>query len=413
MKMKKNIKRSILGLSIILAVFLAMPMLAFAAPGDEGNLKVEYRFAEGESPDVAETMTQFGINYRLIGQSEPVLEDTLPTTRDYTYRIDGMLSEKDLEEVAKIPGLVLDPVDVKLTKKIDFEDTIKGLSNNDVDSLVASSQYKARVNSMKTNSTAVIIEGPELVGVTFNVTKVDPDFPTFPEEYSADIIVRGVEEYWDVGYYIANLTYTTSDVESEISIYVIVAEYEPVDVPIIDDIIVEDFDDGIVTPIESGFLAGLSETDMVLMDNQTGNPLVDIVNGNVPLGNANVTAGVSLVSALISIAAIIFLVVHLIVLISNRKRKDDLSEYGVDEEQVTIERRRKSAFVALICIASALVPVIWLSLDNVSYPYVWVNAWTGVIAFCLIVDIVLISIYKAKFKAIDLEDDVDYVSANA
>ena len=404
-------------MSIILAVTLALPMVTFAAPDPGNNLTIEYRYAEGETANVAETVSQFGIDYRLIGQSDPVLENSLPVTRDYVYRIDGILSDADRAQVANIPGLRLDPVEVKLTRKIDFEDTLRGLPNNDVDSLEASAVYKARVDSMKTNSTAVIIEGPALTGVTFNVATWEPGFEgRLPETYDADIIVRGVEEYWETGYYIATMSYVNSVVESDLDIYIIFAEYEPINLPIeIEEIIEEtneEEEEVAVVPVTEEFFAGLDENDMELMGNQTGNPLVDIASGNVPLGNGSVKAGMSLISGLLSVIAIVFLALHVITIIINRNKKGSLSEFGVDEELATINNRRKNAFLILVCIVSALVPVVWLSLDNPSLPFVWINTWTVVVTIVFVVDAIMIAMYKLRFKAQDVENEegIDYAS---
>jgi hypothetical protein len=411
MNTMKSIKRSIIGLSIVLAFILAMPMTVFATepPSNENNLTLEYRFAEGESPDVAPVVSQFGINYRLVGQSDPVREDSLANTRDYTYRINGLLSPDDLATIQNIQGLSLTPVNQKMTRKIDSTAILTGLTNNDVDSLLESTQYAAAVEAMKTAG-AVYVEGPKLTGVTFEVTLWEGGVVNgLPAEYSADIIVRGVEEYTIIGYYIANMTYTTSVLDSETPIYVIVAEYEPIDLPIVEDTIVEEIEeegDGeIVEPIDQTFFDGLTEDDLIMMDNQTGNPFTDIASGNVPLGGGSVRGGVSLLSAILSIVAVAFLIINIIALAVYRKRKDDLSEYGVDEEQAMAGRRRKNAFVALICIVSVLVPVIWIALDNLTFPFVWLNAWTAVVAVCFVIDVVLIIIYNAKFKKVEKEEE--------
>ncbi|MDR1028403.1 MAG: TQXA domain-containing protein, partial [Clostridiales Family XIII bacterium] len=198
----------------------------YAAPTDEeagATITVEYRFAEGETPDIPELTSLFGRGYRLVGQEEPVLERTLPVTRTYTWRIDGNISQDDLSRVAGLGNVTLTPVGVQKEARADRTATIRGLPTNDVEALPRERTFEI---SSAERPDAVTKAALTLAGAEFELAGCDEY--GLPESYTATCVYRGIETYLETHYWLGNSTYTTEETIDGPDGYVIVATYEPV-----------------------------------------------------------------------------------------------------------------------------------------------------------------------------------------
>jgi hypothetical protein len=214
------------GLVLSFALILFVGANAFAAPEEEdqrGNVTIEYHYAEGGSPTIAQTITQFGRTYTLVNTAAPVLESSLPRVRTYNYEISGALLPEDLALAEQYPNISLTPVEVAKERSVDKTDVLRGLPNNDVDYLPYSREFQV---SSAAGPQAVTLEELALAGVTYTVEGYDDD--GLPASYQADIVYRGVETYKELGYYEAQATYTTEEVEGSVDYYVVVATYAPV-----------------------------------------------------------------------------------------------------------------------------------------------------------------------------------------
>jgi uncharacterized repeat protein (TIGR01451 family) len=158
-------------------------------------------------------------------------------------------------------------------------------------------------------------------------------------------------------------------------------------------------------------LTGLSAEDLARTHNQTGNPIFDIAAGNVPMGGFGVGGAWSLLSLLLSLIALIGVLVSIVAslfrgtpksrlrALKNCEGDEDRSDAGKqgyaelfvqDHTEDRPQRRRRLLllFVAM-SIAGILVGVIWLLLDNLAQPMVWVNRWTIIVGIVFVIYVAL------------------------
>jgi hypothetical protein len=392
------------------------PLIAFAEPGDaqaasagaideeaaeeSTNVIVEYRYAEGETPDIPDSIERFGREYRLTGQTEPVLESTLPNERTYTYKIDGKLSPEDIALVGDLPGLTLTPVDVELDREVDKTIIMKGLPHNDVDQIPETKAFKVTSASAAGGTASVMLNR---AAVDFIITS---DTDGLPEEYEATVIYRGVESYNDVGYYLANMNYKTTQSEGETNYYVIVATYEPVDVTAAPD----ETETNRAVELATDETPETPDTTPVLGEGQTGNLLYDIFNGKVSLGGFSVTEAWSVLSMLMALAGAAITAMLLIAVIMRHKLRRDIKisdEYHGITPDTSGQRRAVFFAIAtfLAIVSGAIVPVIWIVLDDLSLPMVWINKWTIVVGVCFSINIILVFVQKIFKKRNFIEEE--------
>jgi hypothetical protein len=115
-----------------------------------------------------------------------------------------------------------------------------------------------------------------------------------------------------------------------------------------------------------------------MIEAQTGNPIQDIINGNVPLGNLATAAVWSLLNLLLAACCAISLIFLVI---------------GI------VRRRGYSLPVKVLryaTVAMAVVTVIsWAILDQLQKPTAWIDAYTPVIATVFALFLVLAIIFNA------------------
>jgi len=207
-------------ITIIVAVLitaLLAPGAVFAQnaqnpdPGPEWNIKMEFRYSKGEESklNVPGSIARYGRTYHLVSKTDPVLESKMPATREYTWLIDGTVSEADKHLVDGIEGVVLTPKDVEIGIVVDKHITRGGLPTNDVDSIPLISTED---------------EGFYRAAVRFEVEGYD-EFG-LPVSYVAEIVYRGLDSYIGPGYEV-KASYTTSEDLDGVPQYVVVATYAP------------------------------------------------------------------------------------------------------------------------------------------------------------------------------------------
>jgi uncharacterized repeat protein (TIGR02543 family) len=137
---------------------------------------------------------------------------------------------------------------------------------------------------------------------------------------------------------------------------------------------------------------GFNESDVSKLEAQTGNLFNDIGSGNVPLGNFLGKGAWSLVSLILSFIGVVVSACLIAGAALARRRKDE-EVFNTEEDQY----RRKGGFLrALAVIAGILTAVIFLILDDLSAPVVWVNQYTIIVGIVFIVHIFFAVIYKAR-----------------
>ncbi|MDR1358221.1 MAG: hypothetical protein LBJ48_02535 [Coriobacteriales bacterium] len=102
-----------------------------------------------------------------------------------------------------------------------------------------------------------------------------------------------------------------------------------------------------------------------MLEDQTGNPLVDLLDRNMPLGNLSTTVVISLLNLILAVLASLGFV--LMVAVAIRRR---LSKAG----------RAVLASALIAAALGAVSAVAWVLLDGVSKPTAWLDAYTPAIA---------------------------------
>ncbi|GHU62028.1 hypothetical protein AGMMS49983_02780 [Clostridia bacterium] len=130
------------------------------------------------------------------------------------------------------------------------------------------------------------------------------------------------------------------------------------------------------------------------LDAQTGNIFRDLANGNVPRGDFYGDNAWSLLSLILSLIAVITAVLLTIAAATQRRRNGEIESYNGEEEE---KRRRRGRMIRVLAIvAGVLTLIVWLILDDLTLPMVWVNKWTILVAIVFIVHLLLTVIYKVR-----------------
>jgi uncharacterized repeat protein (TIGR02543 family) len=138
--------------------------------------------------------------------------------------------------------------------------------------------------------------------------------------------------------------------------------------------------------------AGLSESEMSMTENQTGNPTKDILAGSVPLGGPGATGVWSLVSTILMLLSFISVLVLVIVLAVRRRREGNPG--------TAISRRQKQALISgLVGIASGITTMtVWALCEDLSKPMAVFNTVSPIIAalFAVTLALTIIALIKGR-----------------
>ena len=372
-----------------------------------GTIQVEYRFKEGETPNIPETIEQYGFTYRLVSQSPPMLESTLPNVRTYTYRVQGLLTQEQIDE-AGLQNITLTPVSVVMERKVDVEVVFKNMPTNDVDDIP--STYPCKVTS-GTDPSGFETRTLERAGVTFDIAGYETGpsgSPTPPAGYNATVVYRGVETYSEIGYYEANAVFRTTEDEGDTKYYVIVADYETEAFdPPVDEFIVEP-----AVPEVSGPVVIVDEDEPRL-----GQNILDVISGNVPFGSLDFVGAWSLISAILSFAGILIAAGYAIGTFIRRRYVSALAKMNVYDEKWFAMVKQRGLILRILTVVLGIITLIsWLFLDDFSKGFVWINSNTPVILILFAITIVLCiftNIRERKIYLVETEesDTVENVSA--
>jgi hypothetical protein len=117
----------------------------------------------------------------------------------------------------------------------------------------------------------------------------------------------------------------------------------------------------------------------------------EVKSSMIPFGNFGVTSAWSLLSLIMSLIAIIISTMLIICRLVRRRINDDENDDGHEKE-------RRNAFIArtLTVFFGILTPIVFLILDDMRLPMVWINKWTPYVALAFIIHIILLIIYKHR-----------------
>ncbi|GHU65000.1 hypothetical protein AGMMS49983_11960 [Clostridia bacterium] len=144
------------------------------------------------------------------------------------------------------------------------------------------------------------------------------------------------------------------------------------------------------------------------LDAQTGNLFRDLANGNVPLGSFFGNGAWSLLSLILSLIAVLFALLLLIRIAAKRREHKDAVLYEGEETKEKEERRRYTKALQITTIViGVLTLIVWLILDDLSLPMVWINKWTIFVAVVFLVHIIFLAVYRYNKAKEEKEDEED------
>jgi hypothetical protein len=282
-----------------ITVIASQPAATFATEDNDRQISMEYRYAEGETPVIPDVISQFGVDYRLIGTSDPVAEGTLPETRTYTYRVSGLLTAEQIAQVSGLGDLKLTPVTGSRTYQVERDEVLTGLPTNDIEDLPPYQRYE---ESSAISPGATVSGELKLAEASFTVS--GKDRYGLPDRYTAYTVYRGSETTTYTAYYSGEATYKRTVTEDGEASFVVVATYASADpVEIEEPVPLEQ-----PAPVEE---PGGSAEDLVLAGiDENPNPLAAFWDSRSASEKIVLLAGIAVVIAVI-----------LIILLFVRRRK--------------------------------------------------------------------------------------------
>uniref|UniRef100_S0DEV6 Uncharacterized protein n=1 Tax=termite gut metagenome TaxID=433724 RepID=S0DEV6_9ZZZZ len=156
-------------------------------------------------------------------------------------------------------------------------------------------------------------------------------------------------------------------------------------------------------------ITGLTENDHGRMADQTGNPLTDLISGNVPLGHFGVGGAWSLLSLLMSLLGLLvalLLFISMLVRHKQRAQEEEAPESADAEEDEGRAKARRATLLRLGAIVTGLLTgFVFLILDNLSHPMVWINRNTVIVALVFVVHMVLVAVFNLLRRREAHEED--------
>lgn len=117
------------------------------------------------------------------------------------------------------------------------------------------------------------------------------------------------------------------------------------------------------------------------MDAQSGNPFADIANGNVPLGGLSYDTAWGFVNLLLAVLSVLMALLMFVVLLRRRSTG----------RLVTPLR-----FITLV--TGVLTGLLFLLLENLTQPMVFINKWTPLMTLLFVAQAVLLVVQQVAKK---------------
>ncbi|MDR1815378.1 MAG: hypothetical protein LBR00_01665, partial [Clostridiales Family XIII bacterium] len=259
-----------------------------------------------------------------------------------------------------------------------------------------------------------------------------------PLGYAASAEYRGIEKYKETGYFKAKAKITVTEGTAGSSTWSVIATYvlagggvaatepeepetteiEPEETPAAPPAppAEDETTTGTGTKVEeqpSEILeepvpqSGFSPEDQAKIDAQSGNWIQDLIDGLVPMGSYGVGGAWSLLSMFMSFAAVILAALAILGHIGRRRDAQALREEGRTDWRLGLFPA--FAFTVVGVIFGILTLVSWLFLDDRDLPVTWLNKYSGVVIFLLVVTLVgfVLSRIRYRLPAEDAPEAVD------
>lgn len=134
-----------------------------------------------------------------------------------------------------------------------------------------------------------------------------------------------------------------------------------------------------------------------------------IINGEVPLGGLNASGAWSLVSLMMSVVGVfISLLVFVRTLMAKRKKQEDGDENTEAMEEDESRSKRSSAILKVVSMLAGVgTCIVFLILDNLANPMVWINCNTLIVGIVFLVHVLALVIAKITRRRPKQEEEDD------
>lgn len=139
---------------------------------------------------------------------------------------------------------------------------------------------------------------------------------------------------------------------------------------------------------------------------QSGNPFADIAGGNVPLGGFGQSSAWSLLNLFMALGS--FAMAFYLLISSLRRRKLEYADEAGESEYRKSGKRFLNPLRILSILASVITIVLFLLLDNMSDPMVWVNQWTLLLLTSFVVSVLfnVLQVIRSRRAHAEESDEV-------
>jgi uncharacterized repeat protein (TIGR02543 family) len=148
--------------------------------------------------------------------------------------------------------------------------------------------------------------------------------------------------------------------------------------------------EGAIPPAVEPEASGFSQSDEAKIEAQTGNPLIDIIRGDVPLGSTGSFETWGLLNLLRGIAAVALSALMIMLTLLRRRREEDDGDVRANRMSVV---KVGAALAGLITLIAELI------LDDFDLPVSWFNRWTILIGALFMVHIILLIVGALRGRA--------------
>lgn len=131
----------------------------------------------------------------------------------------------------------------------------------------------------------------------------------------------------------------------------------------------------------------VSEQDAKMYEAQTGNVIVDILNGNVPLGGMSLLGTWSLASLIMALLSLLFtLAIGIKTALGKIRRKNTKDETA---QKSRYHKRYSVALLLLVFLCGVAPGILFIVLDNISNPISLINHWTPFVFVAFLVHLIV------------------------
>lgn len=139
--------------------------------------------------------------------------------------------------------------------------------------------------------------------------------------------------------------------------------------------------------------ASKPSTEDQKLDAQTGDPLVDLLDGNVPLGGLGHSNVWSLLNLILAIAAVVSMLCMIVIIVFRSRAARIAAQYGVAESTDTKASGASGVILRILGVVTGLLPLaLFAVVEDFSRPMVFIDQTSLLIGLLFVIHIVFLVI---------------------